>query len=408
MISKSNKFIKYASIVAIAIVALAASLSSSNINLGKNILRGRASDTIHGSITFSRATGTQVVRNNDYYYTSGNTTTGGTIYLRNASNVSLGNNYVAALCGTFDKGSVEPEITFTVADSGTSQFGFQYISSITLTGDSTREVMVSKSDDGTNWNDAGTVASGNVNTDVAGAKFLKLTYSNNTTLKISSFTITYYCSASGTPDVPTEKTLTGIVVKTAPTKVEYAEGDTFDPTGLVITGSYDDLSSEDITYSGNESDFSFSPSLSTALSTSDTSVIVSYKGKSCDQTITVKEASAGSVADNLVNHGAFEMTCSQSSQINGTLTFTSLSQGVIVIRNTNSFTAWTETQTFNWTISNDNLTVSFSNVSSPEYSSHAHLESSCSLAVTFNVNLDITRLSLPLVNSFARTLVYEA
>lgn len=408
MISKSNKFIKYASIAAIAIVALAASLSSNNINLSKNILRGRASDTIHGSITFSRATGTQVVRSNNYYYTSGSTTTGGTIYLRNASNVSLGNNYVAAMCGTFDKGSVEPEITFTVANSDTTQFGFQYISSITLTGDSTREVMVSKSNDGTNWNDAGTVAFGGVNTDVAGAKFLKLTYSNNTTLKISSFTITYYCSASGTPDVPAEKTLTGIVVKTAPTKVEYTEGDTFDPTGLVITASYDDLSSEDITYSGNESDFSFSPSLSTALSTSDTSIIVSYGGKSCDQNVTVKEASADSVADNLVNHGAFEMTCSQSSQINGTLTFTSLSQGVIVIRNTNSFTAWTETQTFNWTISNDNLTVSFSNVSSPEYSSHAHLESSCSLAVTFNVNLDIKRLSLPLVNSFARTLVYEA
>lgn len=290
MISKSNKFIKYASIAAIAIVALAASLSSNNINLSKNILRGRASDTIHGSITFSRATGTQVVRSNDYYYTSGNTTTGGTIYLRNASKVSLGSNYVAAMCGTFDKGSIEPLITFTVADSGTSQFGFQYISSITLTGDSTREVMVSKSDDGTNWNDAGTVASGSVNTDVAGAKFLKLTYSNNTTLRISSFTITYYCSASGTPDVPGEKSLTGISVKTAPTTTVYTEGEYFDPTGLVITASYDDLSSEDIAYDGNESEFAFAPSLSTALTTSDESVTISYGSESCNQSIVVNES----------------------------------------------------------------------------------------------------------------------
>jgi hypothetical protein len=290
MISKSNKFVKYASIAAIAIVALAASLSSNNINLGKNLLRASSSDTIHGSITFSRTTGTQVVRSNNYYYTSGSTTTGGTIYLRNASNVSLGNNYVAAMCGTFDKGSIEPLITFTVADSGTSQFGFQYISSITLTGDSTREVMVSKSDDGTNWNDAGTVASGSVNTNVAGAKFLKLTYSNNTTLKISSFTITYYCSASGTPGVPGEKSLTGISVKTAPTTTVYTEGEYFDPTGLAITAFYDDLSSEDIAYDGNESEFAFTPSLSTALTASDESVTISYGSESCNQSIVVNES----------------------------------------------------------------------------------------------------------------------
>ena len=312
MINKNNKFIKYASMAALAVVAVAASLSSNNINLGKNILRGSSSDTIHGSITFSRVTGTQVVRSNDYYYTSGSTTTGGTIYLRNASNVSLGNNYVAAMCGTFDKGSIEPLITFTVADSGTSQFGFQYISSITLTGDSTRAVTVSKSNDGVNWNDAGTVSSGSVNTDVAGAKYLKLTYSNNTTLKISSFTITYYCSASGTPDVPGEKSLIGISVKTAPTTIEYTEGEYFDPTGLVITASYDDLSSEDIAYSSDPSAFSFSPSLSTALTTSDESVTISYGGESCSQSITVEEAQQGLSGTYTGSYTSIEFTSSNT------------------------------------------------------------------------------------------------
>lgn len=295
MISKSNKFIKYASIAAIAIVALAASLSSSNINLGKNILRGSSSDTIHGSITFSMSTGTRVVRNNDYYYTSGSTTTGGVVYLRNASNVSLTNtNYVAKMCGTYDKGSVEPLITFTVADSGTSQFAFQYISSITFAGDNnTRAMTVSKSNDAENWTSAGTVTSGSVNTEVAGAKFIKLSYSNNYNLSITSFTITYYCSASGTPDVPGEKSLTGISVKTAPTTIEYTEGEYFDPTGLVITASYDDLSSEDIAYSSDPSAFSFSPSLSTALTTSDESVTISYGGKSTSCLITVEEDTPG-------------------------------------------------------------------------------------------------------------------
>ena len=315
MISKSNKFIKYASIATLAVVAVATSLSSNNINLGKNILRGSSSDTIQGSITFSRATGTQVVISNNYYYTSGSTTNGAAVYLRNASNVSLGTNYVAVMCGNSEKGSIDPEIIFTVADSGTTQFGFQYISSISAVSNSSnsRTLNVSKSSDGSSWNNAGTMAvtsSGGSNTDVAGAKYIKLSYSGLFTLYLTSFTINYYCSASGTPDVPGEKLLTGISVKTAPTTTEYTEGDYFDPTGLVITASYNDLTTEDVTYSGNEADFSFSPSLSTALATSDDSVTISYGGESCSQNITVEES-----GDSFFS-GTFENTSYSDYKIN--------------------------------------------------------------------------------------------
>lgn len=45
------------------------------------------------------------------------------------------------------------------------------------------------------------------------------------------------------------KTLTGIAVTTPPTKTDYKVGDALDMTGAVITASYDDSSSEDVTVS---------------------------------------------------------------------------------------------------------------------------------------------------------------
>lgn len=82
-------------------------------------------------------------------------------------------------------------------------------------------------------------------------------------------------------------TLTGITVKTAPTKTTYCEGDNFDPTGLVITASFSNSTTLDIPYSGNEAKFTFSPNLSTGLTTGNTSVSISYGGQSTSQAITV-------------------------------------------------------------------------------------------------------------------------
>ena len=91
------------------------------------------------------------------------------------------------------------------------------------------------------------------------------------------------------------KVLEGIAVKTAPTAVEYAAGEFFNPAGLVITASYDDESTADITYEGNEDKFSFSPALDAALATTDEKVTITYGGKSCDQTITVKNIELTSI-----------------------------------------------------------------------------------------------------------------
>ena len=86
------------------------------------------------------------------------------------------------------------------------------------------------------------------------------------------------------------KVLYNISVETAPNKTSYTEGDKFDPTGLVIRRTYTDLSFDTYTYSGHSSDFSFNPSLTSALTTSNSSITITYGGKSTSQEISVSPA----------------------------------------------------------------------------------------------------------------------
>jgi hypothetical protein len=81
-------------------------------------------------------------------------------------------------------------------------------------------------------------------------------------------------------------TLSSISVKTSP-KTSYIQGDYFDPTGLVITRTYSDSTSNDYAYAGHTSEFTFSPTTSTSLTTSHTSVTITYGGKSTSLAISV-------------------------------------------------------------------------------------------------------------------------
>ena len=87
----------------------------------------------------------------------------------------------------------------------------------------------------------------------------------------------------------TTKTLSSISVSTPPTKKTYEAGENFDPTGLIINRIYSDTSSDTYTYAGHTSEFSFSPTTSTALKITDKSVTITYGGLSCSQSITVTE-----------------------------------------------------------------------------------------------------------------------
>lgn len=75
--------------------------------------------------------------------------------------------------------------------------------------------------------------------------------------------------------------LTGIEVTTQPTKVTYQVGETFDPTGMVVTGTYSDSSTAEI------SDYTFSPS--GALATTDTEVTITKDTFTDTVAITVTE-----------------------------------------------------------------------------------------------------------------------
>lgn len=88
---------------------------------------------------------------------------------------------------------------------------------------------------------------------------------------------------------PVCKEVNSISVKHAPTKVDYVEGESFNPSGLVITVNYTEGDPEDVAYDDAAIKFSFTPALSEALKQSDKQVTITYGGKICKQTITVAE-----------------------------------------------------------------------------------------------------------------------
>lgn len=121
-----------------------------------------------------------------------------------------------------------------------------------------------------------------IDSGLTGCTGIKITYATkgggNWGVKSVSWSATY---SSGESEV----TLSSIAVKTAPTKLTYTAGDGFAPAGLVITATYSDASTADISYDDNPDSFEFDPA--DDLQTSDTSVTISYGGKSCSQAITV-------------------------------------------------------------------------------------------------------------------------
>ena len=105
---------------------------------------------------------------------------------------------------------------------------------------------------------------------------IKFNYNSGTTI--------FSCYASSSTSVnpialyakaPTPKTVESIAVKTAPTKTIYGVGEEFSPTGLVITVTYNDESTEDVAYAGHEADFAFAPA--GALEAGTTSITITYK-----------------------------------------------------------------------------------------------------------------------------------
>jgi uncharacterized protein YjdB len=80
--------------------------------------------------------------------------------------------------------------------------------------------------------------------------------------------------------ITSSKTLSSIAVTTQPTKTTYSEGDSFDPTGMVITATYDDSSTEII----NNNSLNITPN---PLTIGTTEVTVSYTEGDTTRTTTI-------------------------------------------------------------------------------------------------------------------------
>ncbi|MBO6306674.1 MAG: chitobiase/beta-hexosaminidase C-terminal domain-containing protein [Paludibacteraceae bacterium] len=90
------------------------------------------------------------------------------------------------------------------------------------------------------------------------------------------------------------KQLESIAVKNNPNKVSYNIGDAFDAAGLVITATYDDSSSEDIAYAGNEDKFSFTGFDSSAAAAAQ-AITVTYGNKSTTFNVEIKDVTLQTV-----------------------------------------------------------------------------------------------------------------
>jgi hypothetical protein len=114
------------------------------------------------------------------------------------------------------------------------------------------------------------------------------TITNGTNLETTDTSVTISFSQGSVVKTATQaitviaKALESIEVTTDPTKVAYNAGEYFDPTGIEVTATYNDESTEDVTAS-----VTYTPDTETALTIDDTSVTVAYEGKTDTVAITV-------------------------------------------------------------------------------------------------------------------------
>lgn len=116
-----------------------------------------------------------------------------------------------------------------------------------------------------------------------------------------------------------KRILMGIEVTTSPTTVEYTEGDSLDLTGLVVTATFSDGSTEDVT-----SQCIMSPAAGTVLATTDTSVNISYTYKEVTKVtsqIIIVESAVGPYLSFLGNEDFTLKTYNTTKNWDGTLEY---------------------------------------------------------------------------------------
>lgn len=92
---------------------------------------------------------------------------------------------------------------------------------------------------------------------------------------------------------PVEKVLKSIAISGEPTKTTYTEGEAFDPTGLVVTATYEDESTRGVT---DDVTWTFDPA-TLILGTTEVNVTASYGEKTASKTVAVTVTEAPKTVD---------------------------------------------------------------------------------------------------------------
>ena len=163
------------------------------------------------------------------------------------------------------------------------------LSSIAVTTAPTKTIYTA----GENFDPAGMVVTATYSdSSTADVTSYTVTDGNNLTAGKTSVTISY--TEGGKTETCTQaivvnaaaKTLSSIAVTTAPTKTTYTAGENFDPAGMVVTATYSDSSTADVT--------GYTVTDGNSLTAGKTSVTISYteggKTETCTQAITVNAA----------------------------------------------------------------------------------------------------------------------
>ena len=408
--TKKSLMIASAIILPLTVGVMAMGIGAgNNHNVANNLF---ATDTIASTITFANPSSSPEKVANKVYSTRSVTSTNAPIYLIN--NADDTNNPGVGYVGIFKEQVKTDKLSFYWDYSNSEQVKFQKITNISMTieANSNRYFVIETSDDGVSFSKLTdfTISGGSGSVDVNILdKYIRIMYDSSRTLlydtKVQSMTLSYKCSPSG--HIDDDKTLSSIAVSDP--KTDYVQGDTF--VKPVVTATYSDTTQSVVTneavFSGYDLDVIGEQTVNVSYTEDDVTKNTSYL-------INVSEKETDPVAENLVNHGTFNMTCS-NEQYNATIVFTNETTGSFTVNFTSPFTPYTQTQSFTWSISDETSStkiVSFLSADSVANTTRPHLETTVPLVVTFDVNNEIVALSVTAVSSsgstFNKTFTYSA
>lgn len=305
-------------------------------------------ETFEANLTNAIITGTYTGSNSTVYAYIQDASAG--ILIMGATGLAKGDSFTGYVSGTITTYKDQPEITSIDVSQATKMTGAAIPEPVVVTINQLNTSMATY--DGrlckiAKANAASTLATGtNKSINIAQGEntiklFTRISYEANSVVKDTYYdVIGYPVTYDGVNEIVVIETgkitetaitwqLKSIGVATQPSKRNYTVGEYFDPTGLVISTVVEDASDntifkdgENVPYEDNESDFSFNPGLSDALTTDNTSVTISYGGKTATQAITVTP-DGGGIAP--VNGTCFNLT-SYNNKPDG-WTFTNVETG---------------------------------------------------------------------------------